>query len=62
MSKPQRSKRLTSFTEFVSDKALSGAFLAGFRRYVGKDFMTDAEWKEQLKNYQNRTINTQKED
>lgn len=62
MSKPQKSKRLTSFTEFAQGKSLSRVFLAGFRRYVGKEFMTDAEWAEQLKTYQNRNVNTQKED
>lgn len=62
MSKPQKSKRLTSFTEFTQGKSLSRVFLAGFRRYVGKEFMTDAEWAEQLKTYQNRNVNTQKED
>lgn len=61
MSKPKRSGRLTSFTEFVYDENLSPVFLAGFKRYVGKEFMTDEEWKIQLHNYQNRSI-TQKED
>jgi hypothetical protein len=62
MSKPQRSKRLTSFKEFAYGKSLSKGFLAGFKRYVGKDYMTDEEWQEQLTKYQNRSINTQKED
>lgn len=56
MSKPQRSRRLTSFTEFVQGKSFSRGFLAGFKRYVGKEFMTDAEWKEQLQKYQHRNI------
>lgn len=56
MSKPQRSRRLTSFTEFVQGKSFSRGFLVGFKRYVGKEFMTDAEWKEQLQKYQHRNI------
>lgn len=56
MNKPQKSRRLTSFTEFIQGKQLSRGFLAGFKRYVSKDFMTDEEWKEALKTYQNRTI------
>lgn len=62
MSKPQRSKRLVSFTEFVQGKSLSKGFLAGFKRYVGKDYMSKEEWQKQLQKYQNRSINTQKED
>ena len=52
--KPERSKRLVSFDEFISGKDLRRTFLAGFKMYAGKEFMTYEEWTETLTKYQNR--------
>lgn len=52
--KPERSKRLVSFAEFTRGKDLRRTFLAGFKRYAGKEFMTYEEWAETLTKYQNR--------
>ena len=54
MEKPQKSERLVSFTEFVAGKALRRTFLAGFKKYAKKEFMTEQEWTTTLNEYQNR--------
>ena len=54
MKKPQKSERLVSFTEFVAGKALRRTFLAGFKKYAKKEFMTEKEWTATLNEYQNR--------
>ena len=53
-NKPQKSKRLISFTEFAAGKALRRVFLAGFKKYAKKEFMTEEEWTSILHEYQNR--------
>lgn len=52
--KPQKSNRLVSFTEFTMNKTLKSVFLAGFKRYAKREFMTQEEWELTLKEYQNR--------
>lgn len=54
MNKPQKSKRLISFNEFVAGKALKRVFLAGFKKYAKKEFMTEEEWTNLLNEYKNR--------
>ena len=53
-NKPQKSKRLVSFNEFVAGKALKRTFLAGFKKYAKKEFMTEEEWTTLLHDYENR--------
>lgn len=52
--KPQKSKRLISFKEFITGKSLKRTFLAGFKRYAKKEYMTQEEWSHILNEYQNR--------
>lgn len=54
IKKPQKSKRLTSFREFVAGKQLKRVFIAGFRKYAKKEYMTEEEWNALLHEYQNR--------
>lgn len=54
LRKPQKSKRLVSFKEFVAGKPLKRTFLAGFKNYAKKEFMTEEEWTALLEEYQNR--------
>lgn len=53
-NKPQKSKRKLSFREFVAGKRLKRTYLAGFKRYAKKEFMTEEEWTNTLREYQNR--------
>ena len=53
-AKLQKSKRLVSFSEFTNGKGLSRVYLAGFKRFVKKDFMTEEDWTKALSQYQNR--------
>ena len=53
-NKPQKSKRLVSFREFTMGKQLKRTFLAGFKKYAKKEFMTEQEWTTLLHEYQNR--------
>lgn len=52
--KPQKSKRLISFNEFIIGKPLKRTFLAGFKKYANKEFMTEEEWTTVLNEYKNR--------
>jgi hypothetical protein len=52
--KPQKSERLVSFEEFVRGKNLKRVFLAGFKKYAKKSFMTAEEWTTLLEEYKNR--------
>lgn len=54
IKKPQKSERLVSFDEFVMGKGLKRVFLAGFKRYANKTFMTAEEWTTLLEEYKNR--------
>ena len=50
----QKSKRLVSYKEFIAGKNLKRTFLAGFRRYAKKEYMTEQEWNSKLSEYQKR--------
>ena len=54
LTKPQKSERLVSFTEFTTGKSFKRSFLAGFKKYAKKEFMSEEQWKETLSNYQTR--------
>ena len=54
MKKPHKSERLVSFAEFVAGKTLRRTFLAGFKKYAKKEFMTEQEWTTTLNEYRNR--------